>query len=235
MSMLRLSLLAALSAALLVVVAPAASGNPAGNATCAGGDLAGTYRNLTITGGGTGEDSAPPNVTGNLTLASGSVFNAVTLGTVTVGGNVLVGQGAIFGLGCTVEGVGCADNSHDVVKGNVIATNAMTMYLDGNEIWGNVVSTGGGPGPTFDPYVNFPIKDNIIHGNVVVNGWQGAWFGFIRNVTFGNVILTNNVGVNPDSTEVVTSTISGNLICKGNQPVAQLGDSGGTPNTVGGK
>lgn len=88
--------------------------------------------------------------------------------------------------------------------------------------------------------MNFPIKDNVIHGNVIVNGWQGAWFGFIRNTADRNVILTNNVGVTigdlgtPDSTEVASDTISRNLICFGNQPPAQIGDSGGTVNTVGG-
>lgn len=46
-----------------------------------------------------------------------------------------------------------------------------------------MVSIGGGPGPVLNPYVNFPIKDNAIHGNVFVFVFgQGAWFGFIRNV-----------------------------------------------------
>lgn len=39
----------------------------------------------------------------------------------------------------------------------------------------------------------------------------------------------------PDSTEVVTNEISANLICRGNSPAAQIGDSEGSPNTVGGK
>jgi hypothetical protein len=92
-----------------------------------------------------------------------------------------------------------------------------------------------------DPYVNFPIKDNVIDGKTDVNGWQGAWFGFIRNVTHGNVMLTRNVGVTigdlgtDDSTEVVTNTITGDLKCYDNQPPAQVGDSGGTPNIVSGQ
>ncbi len=44
------------------------------------------------------------------------------------------------------------------------------MYRDGDTVWGNIISTGGGPGLTVDPYVNFPIKDNTIHGNVIVGG-----------------------------------------------------------------
>jgi hypothetical protein len=38
----------------------------------------------------------------------------------------------------------------------------------------------------------------------------------------------------PDSTEVVTNIIGGNLSCKDNSPPAQIGDSGGSPNIVGG-
>jgi hypothetical protein len=40
----------------------------------------------------------------------------------------------------------------------------------------------------------------------------------------------------PDSTEVVSNTIGGQLICLGNTPQAQIGDAaeeGGGPNTVG--
>jgi hypothetical protein len=81
-------------------------------------------------------------------------------------------------------------STDDTGAGNVTATGALTMYLDGDTIHGNVTSTGGGPGPSFDPYINFPIKDN---------------------------------------------TIDGNLICQGNTPAAQLGDSGGTENAVGKK
>jgi hypothetical protein len=37
-----------------------------------------------------------------------------------------------------------------------------------------------------------------------------------------------------DSTEIATNTVTQNLVCFGNQPVAQIGDSGGAPNVVGG-
>ena len=164
---------------------------------------------------------------GNLTLAPGACLDAFTLGTVTVGGNLFVGQGATLALGCTPGSLGppipqppCGTTTTtDSVGGSVIANQPLTMYLDGDTIWGSVISTGGGPGATFSPYINFPIKDNTIYGNVIVQGWQGAWFGFIRNTTHGSVILNNNVGVaigefGADSTEVVTNVISGNLICR---------------------
>ncbi|HVP74747.1 MAG TPA: hypothetical protein VMS63_01905 [Gaiellaceae bacterium] len=135
----------------------------------------------------------------------------------------------------------CTGTTNDTVGGSVLADRPYTMYLDGNTIRGSVLSIGGGPGPTLNPYINFPIKDNQIGGNVIVEGWKGAWFGVIRNVVGGSVLLANNVGVTigdlgtPDSTEVATNTISGNLICVANSPHAQIGDSGGALNTVGGR
>ena len=56
-----------------------------------------------------------------------------------------------------------------------------------------------------------------------------------------NVIVSNNAAADTsvlpgsDSTEVQTNVISGNLICHGNSPAAQVNpDDGGQPNVVGG-
>ena len=230
--------------------AASASADPTGGPPiCPGTEsaISGNYKNLTITGNQYVPDGTTLNVSRNLTIAPGACFDAFTLGTVNVAKNVSVGSNAIFALGCTFGSLGppaqppCNGMStDDSVGGNVTANGALTMYLDGNTIHGNVTSTGGGPGPTFDPYINFPIKDNTIGGNVSVSGWQGAWVGLLRNTVGKNVSVTNNVGVaigefGPDSTEVATNTIAGNLICQGNSPAAQLGDSGGTDNTVGKK
>jgi hypothetical protein len=248
----KLRLVVALCAVLSVSVWAASAGaDPfAGPPICssAGTALAGTYGNLTVNGNAYVASGTTLTVNGNLTLAPGACLDAFTLGTVTVGGNLLVGQGATLALGCTPGSLGppipqppCGTTTTtDSVGGSVIANQPLTMYLDGDTVWGSVISTGGGPGATFSPYINFPIKDNTIYGNVIVQGWQGAWFGFIRNTTYGSVILNNNVGVaigefGADSTEVVTNVISGNLICLGNSPAAQVGDTGGSPNTVSGQ
>ena len=63
---------------------------------------------------------------------------------------------------------------------------------------------------------------------------QSCWVAFIRNQVRGNVTIANNVMADPDGNKVVTNTIVGNLSCYGNKPPAQVGDSGGTPNTVSG-
>ena len=77
-----------------------------------------------------------------------------------------------------------------------------------------------------------------------MNDWQGGWIGALRDTVGGNLVLTNNAslvhqtpvgcddndqnpanhctgfatGADPDSTEVATNTIAGNLICYGNTP-----------------
>ena len=114
--------------------------------------------------------------------------------------------------------------------------NPATLYLGGMTIHGNLVSNGGsGPGR------NFPIKDDTIDGNVIVQGWTGMWIGVIRAQVGGNVIFSGNTAMDPsvvpgsDSSEVQTNVIEGNLICHDNIPTAQVNVfDGGEPNVVGG-
>jgi hypothetical protein len=204
--------------------------------TCSGGEIAGgTYKNLTVTGNCTFADGAVITINGNLTVAKGAILNdhAASTATVYVSGNVLVKQGAVLGLGDYDP-----ELPHDsaIVGGNIIANHPLTLYLGGITVHGNVVSNGGG-----DPGRNFPIKDDTIDGNLIVQGWSGLWMGVIRVTVGGNVNVSKNVAADPsqdpgaDSTEVATNTISGNLICHGNTPAAQLGDSGGATNIVGGR
>jgi hypothetical protein len=201
--------------------------------------VSGSYHNLTITGNAYVADGATLAVSGNLTIARGGCLDAFSLGTVNVGGNILVGKGATLALGCSPGAIGpqppCGDmTTNDTVGGNIIANQPLTMYLTADTVGGNVISHGGGPGPVLSPYINFPIKENHIRGNLIVQGWQGAWAGALRNNVGGNLIFSKNTTANPDSTEVATNTVRGNLICMGNSPAAQFGDSGGLPNTVGG-
>jgi hypothetical protein len=251
---LKFRIVAGMCLLLLGLAAPAAQASQAaadptsGPPICssAGTAIAGNFQNLTITGNAYVESGTALTVRDNVVLKPGSCLDAFSLGRVLVGGNISVGKGAILALGCTPASIGpgppCdGQSTTDAVGGNIVANHPYTMYLDGDSIGGNVVSIGGGPGPTLNPYVNFPIKDNSIFGNLVVEGWQGAWFGALRDAVRGNVVIANNVGVTigetgqPDSTEIASNTIRGNLICFGNSPKAQLGDSGGTLNLVGGK
>jgi|HubBroStandDraft_6_1064221.scaffolds.fasta_scaffold56162_3 hypothetical protein len=253
--MAKLRILVGLCAALALALALAVSASSAaadpfeGPPICAsaGTAISGIYADLTITGNEYVKSGTNLTVLGNLTVAPGACLDAFTLGTVHVSGNVLVGKGAILALGCSPGALGpfppCGTTTtNDSVGGNIVADQPLTMYLTAVTVHGNVASFGGGPGPVLSPYVNFPIKENIISGNLYVSGWQGAWFGVLRNTIDGSAILLNNVGVTiseetnlPDSTEIVTNKISGDLICFGNVPAAQYGDSGGRPNRVGGR
>jgi hypothetical protein len=229
----------------------AAAGKP-GAGTCSGGTPgspevvpAGTYDGFTVSGNcvlGVGTMV----INGNLTIADGGVLNDHASGqsaTVHISGNVTVGKGAVLGLGNYDP---TPPHNSAIVDGNIIAHQPETLYLGGMTVHGNVVSNGGG-----DPASerNFPIKDDTIDGNLIVQGWNGFWFGVIRVTVGGNVIVSNTSGTQVglpgtefegilDSTEVVSNTIGGNLICHGNTPPAQIGDAaleGGGANTVGGK
>lgn len=199
--------------------------------TCSGGDIAsGTYSKVTVTGPCSVPDGATVTVLGNLTVAPGAMFDAQTHSTVTVDGNVLAGAGSLFGLGCTPAHPCNGDESEesstsDYVAGNLILDHVFDAALNGNTIGGNVVVDGGGPGYSLDPWIPFSIKDNHIKGNLVVDGLQTSWFGVIRTVVDGNVILKNIQGADPDANEVVADSIGGNLICSGNTPAPHLGDA----------
>ena len=235
---------------------------PKGPDPCQSGTLTpGTYNGLTFTHDCVIDGAVTIN--GNVTVADGVYLNAGWLGTkLTINGNVKVGKGATLGLGCAYFYNNCGSvpgpppppwgGRTVTVNGNIDANNALTVYLDWTIVHGNVVVNGGGDAsmvdsPGEEDGLVLPIKDNIIDGNVHVQGWAGAWFGIIRNHVGGNVMISHNVGARvgaedpfigvPDSTEVATNTIDGNLICHNNTPAAQLGDTileGGTFNTVGG-
>lgn len=227
--------------AFAVWTAPAAA-DPTSVPLCPspGTAVSGDHGNLTITGNAYVAKGATLTVRGNLTVARGACLDAFSLSTVNVGGNVRVNRGAILALGCSPFSVmtyePCEGKfTNDTVGGNVSASHPYTMYLDGDTIHGDVISIGGGPGLGL-PFVNFPVKDNSIGGSLIVKDWHGGWAGAIRNTVGGNLIFSRNVSVlDPDAMEVVTNTISGNLICHGNSPAVQVGDSGGSPNTVGGR
>jgi hypothetical protein len=223
---------------LCVLLVPAALSSSVGAANgptvCSGHGTvaAGTYDALMVTGNCTFADGTI-TVNGNLTVAPGAILNdhaQAMATTVHVKGNVIVGKGGVVGLGNYDP---TPPHTSAVVDGNVNANGAATLYLGGMTVHGNITVTGGG-----DAGRNLPLKDDTVDGNITVTGWSGLWFGIVRDTVGGNVTLNGNVAADPttlpgsDSSEVVTNTIGGNLICNRNVPAAQIGDSGGTPNTV---
>lgn len=209
---------------------------------------AGTYSGLFVSG--TCTFGGDVTVNGTVVVAAGAVLNdhAAAHATETINGNVLVGAGGILGLGS----YGVVPNNSSV-SGSIFAVQPRSLYLSGMTVGGSVNSNGGGTGTS--EFRNFPIKDNTIGGNLVIQGWRGGWMGLIRNHVGGNVIFANNKsvvvcteegpmgaclasapGVDSDSNEVQTNWIAGNLICVDNTPAAQVNPlDGGQPNVVGGR
>jgi hypothetical protein len=242
----RLRLLLGLCTVVAVLALPAVAGaDPfTGPPICAtaGTAVSGTYHHLAISGDAYVPAGETLTVRDNLKIRRDGCLDAFTLGTVTVGRNILVNKGAVLALGCTPESIGpgapCnGQTTNDTVGRNIIGHHPLTMYLDGNTIGGSVISIGGGPGlGEYAPFLNFPIKDNTIGKNLIVKFWKGGWSGAIRNDVGGNLIWSHNKSVlDPDSNEVQTNTVGRNLSCWGNSPKAQINAAdGGMPNIVGG-
>ena len=155
-------------------------------------------------------------------------------------GDVYVGKGAVLGLGWnSPDGDGTL--GPDTVGGSIIATKPLALRVGQATIGGSLISNGGGVLSTSaEDFRNFPVKDNVIGGNLIMQGWHGCWIGAIRNQVGGNLIFARNVsgsseagpGMDTDSSEVMGSafgpfsipqTIGGNLICHGNGRPGQPG------------
>ncbi len=253
--------------------ANAASAAPSGTYVCSNGDIpSGTYGSVLVAGT-CFIPSGTVAIEGNLTVAPGALLDASTPagfpgspaplpGIVTVGGNVVVGTGAVLFLGCDPH-LFCATATtfgKDVVDGNLTATGALGVVVHGVTIKGNAtllrggggsVMLTGGPGSgacfgitppapwTGDPSLNgTPVysdfEDNAIGGNLSLIGLESCWLGALRNDVGGNVIALHNLMGDPDANEVVNNTIGGNIACFGNDHVVQFGDSGAAPNIVSG-
>src|SRR6516225_6683348 len=99
----RILLGAAMVVALLGITGTA-SAAPSGTQpyTCTGGDIpSGSYSSITVTGFCDVVPDAVINVTGNLNVAAGALFDAQSApSTISVGHNVTAAAGSFLGLGC---------------------------------------------------------------------------------------------------------------------------------------
>ena len=212
-----------------------------GRVTCHHGNVkSGVYRSLRIAGACTVPTGARVRVMNNVLVKRHAVLDQVTQSTLNVHGNVFVRPHAIIGLGCNDE-VGCSHSTNDHIGGDLIAFRAKAVVDEQEVIGGNVIITGGGGsmdcsstalfgGPYFST-----IHDSVVGGKVIFRYVHSCWFGLIRTQVGGNVRIVGNRMGDPDAMEIVTNTIGGNLACFNNVPHAQIGDSGGLPNVVGGQ
>jgi hypothetical protein len=152
-------------------------------------------------------------------------------GPVTIRGGLVIRPGATFVLG-SEENPGSTGR----IAGGVRATDPASVQIHFATISGGI-SVRGGSGPFGGPFdVTWnAIEDNRINGGASIVGYNGFWFGFIRNSVNGTVTLNDNVLNDPDGNEYVTNSIHGSLKCAGNSPAPQIGDSEGSPNQVTGR
>jgi hypothetical protein len=198
--------IAAIATAITFALPAIAAGNVT---TCTGGLAPGTYNRVVVPAG------AP----------------CFSDGPVVIRGGLFIGSGATFVLGSEENAVPTG-----VITGGVHATNPASVQIHFTTINGGV-DVHGGSGPFGGPFgITWnAIEDNQINGGVTVAGYNGFWFGFIRNTVNGSVNLNGNTPADPDGNEYVTNAINGNLNCTGNAPPPQVGDSQGEQNHVTGQ
>lgn len=240
-----------------------------GGYVCSGGVIpSGSYRSMMVLGicyvpAGT------VAVQGDLTVAPGALFDALDPpsgqlgtalpGTVTVGGSIKVGRGAVLALGC---GSDLCDPSlidtDDQVGGSITAIGALAVIVHAVTIRGDLTVIGGGGGPAFagspgsgaclnvspplfndDPgLAGVPafsgMDDNTIGGSLTIVGVQTCWLGGARNNVRHDVVFAGNRTGSPDGDEIVSNTVHRDIICFRNDVAVQFGDGGGTPNVVSG-
>ena len=241
-------------AAIGLLSAAGAGAAPSGSAyTCTGGSFtgdpststfttipSGTYSSITVAGVCDVATDAVINVTGNIDVAPGAFFDAQSApSTITVGHNVRAGAGSFLGLGCLPDGVHaghpCAlapdASSVITVKGNVSATDAALVLLNGITVNKNVTLNGGAGN-------DWVYKWNTIGGNFTASDITPDFFLLGFNKVAGNVNLSNIWAVDPGdggfgAVNLVINTIGHNLNCSGLGPRLTGGFIPGAVNIVG--
>jgi hypothetical protein len=245
----RIALIAFACAAITAVAAAPGfaahghNGKAKGPAVCKGtlakpGTLSGTYRHGVVVKGACAVDSGPADVIGTLKVDPGSTLSA-SYGQhdshLTVHGNVLLGHGATFVLGCYPQESPCNDDnpkaptlsSEGKITGNLHADHALGLLIHNSKLGGNVTQVGGGGGLSCNPpksgafaLFHSPVfstyEDSSIHGSLEVKDLKTCWLGIARVHVGHNLSLIHNDLADPDGIEVLSSHIRRNLVCRGN-------------------
>ena len=223
-----------------------ASAAPSGVApyTCAGGDIpTGNYASITVTGLCGVVPDAVINVVGNINVAAGAVFDAEAVAsTITVGHNVTAAAGSGLGLGCQSNVAHAphpcrfepAGNSVITVDGNIAATDAALVLLNGITVNKNVALTGGGGGVFGND--DWAEKNNTIGGNLTISDITVDFLGVGVSNIGGNLNLSNITSIAPGppdfgfgAVSIFSNTVGNNLNCSN----LRWRLTGGGSNTVG--
>jgi hypothetical protein len=176
-----------------------------------------------------------------------------------VRGNLSVLKDAVLDMGCLPRHSPCSDDPNastggtltgqDRVDGNLTGWEALAIIVHASKIDGDVTQVGGGGGaaamtckvPTTGVFaaIGSPVfsdyEDNRIAGDLSVSKLRTCWFGALRDDVRRTVTLDGNKFGDPDSDEVNSNLVHGNLKCFANTPAVQFGDgAGATSNKVAG-
>lgn len=220
------------------------------------GVLTGKQRHGVIVEGLCEVNSGAARVTGTVKLKPGATLLAAyglnhktgkPGSSLTVKGDVIVGRGATFVMGCGPPEFGCLDDpnpsnpmlvSHSTVTGNLVSRAPLGVIVHLSKIGGSIREKGGGGGlscappttgafamlmsPVFSDY-----EESSVHGGISVKDLTTCWLGIASMKIHGSVTLVNNETGDPDGVEVLVNRIHGNLACRGNShppgspPIAQ--------------
>jgi hypothetical protein len=201
------------------------------------GDFAGTVKNLTLQGSGTGGSS-------NVNVSGGGALQkyALTLDHVTSQGNTGSGDGGgagLAGLGATLNVVDSTIAGNNATAGGrgggiVVGTDAI-LNVTRSTIANNSASIGGGIGSSGNPG-GITVTDSTLSGNNVTAGGLGASiyefasgglnlsYNTITGSTTGNAVL-DTTPLSASSAKLKGNIFAGNSIpdClrTGNTPVSQ--------------
>src|SRR3954467_9572530 len=160
-----LTAVSALMLALPLSTQPASAGGEA--TTCIGTLHAGKYHKVIVPKDAVCLSNGPVRILSGLWIQPGATF---------------------------VRGSEESPGSTGTIDAGVHATDPASVQIHFATINGGLDIQGGSGafGGPFDITWN-AIEDNTIHGGVTVDGYDGFWFGFIRNRVSGTVTLRNNV------------------------------------------
>ena len=174
----------------------------------------------------------------------------------SVFGDVDVSGGAVVAMGCEPNFMPCSDDPNAGTGGTLTGSNAVFGSIDGSApqgvilhssaVVGSVNESGGGGGVTCAPpakgvfalmgspaYSDY--EDNAIGGDLNIVGLQSCWLEALRNRVSGSVLDANGTFRRSRRQRgQLHNFVQDNMVCLGNSPSVQFGDSMGTPNRVAG-
>lgn len=231
-------------------VVNAASNVTSDSMTCAGGSIApGTYTSLTVTGVCTVDQGSVKVLHSVEVEENAGLIAAFGNGPqLAVGGRLHVESNAVLVLGCEPEQFACINDpdqsvgtfaSKGTVFGSLVANNPLAVIVHNAFIGHNLRIQGGGGGLNCDSQSALfgspayaTVEDTSVAHNLTVRDMRTCWLGVFRTSVGGQFTYHDNRTFDPDGNEVNTNVVQGDLICSEDSPAAQVGDSGGFPNTV---